>query len=121
MSIIICIIISLLTLILTVVGIGYTRRNIKEKQKLKEEVRKENEIKVQECVHAINADYKEKLIFLDNSLLHKEHYFTYSEKEKFIDSVKDLLEQIEFIKSKGSKIQLNADINRLYEAVKNMF
>ncbi len=120
MSIFIYIIFSLLAVFLVVVSIFYVRKNSAKQSVIKEKERMEQEAKVQECVQRINSVYKNKLKMLDNALLHKDHYFTFSEKEDFVESVKSLFQELDYIKSCGSMKLLDDDAVKLYETLKGI-
>ncbi len=90
------------------------RAILKEREKMKKEQRI---LEIRECVM---KECPAKLSFLKESLLHKDHYFCHSEKEKFADDCKLLYEQMETIKREGKHEDADANWEELYESLNNL-
>ena len=95
MGVIIYLLVFVIVITLVVIITRYIIKSYKEKQVDKENKRIAKEEQIQEVVQQINVDYNTILPYLNDALLHKDHYFTYSEKEKFIETTKDLFGKIE--------------------------
>lgn len=105
-----------LAIVLTAVLLHYYKQK-KEKEKEEEA---ENERLVLEATKYVEENYHAKFTFLNESLLHKEHYFAYSEKEKFAENCKELYEKLDFLRCNGVLGDIGEDAVKLYDALKNL-
>lgn len=77
------------------------------------------EAKICDTVESLKPCYKQYIDHFYNVLLHSEHYFTASEKDKFINETKDHLTKLEFLHNNNALERLeNAD--RLLDAIQGI-
>ena len=105
-----------LAIVLTAVLLHFYKQK-KEKEKEEEA---ENERLVQEDIKYVEENYHAKFTFLNESLLHKDHYFTFSEKKKYADDNKELYEKLDFLRCNGALGDIGEDAVKLYESIKNL-
>lgn len=120
MSVTFYIIISIAAIISMVVGLSYTKNNRKEIQKKEEQEKAELEERIKEIIIQIEDELKSQLAFLDNALLHTDHYFTDSECIKFEIDTKDIFEKLGFLHCNGALLRLGEDAVRFYDLRKNL-
>lgn len=105
-----------LAIVLTAVLLHFYKQK-KEKEKEEEA---ENERLVLEATKYVEENYHAKFTFLNESLLHKDHYFTFSEKKKYADDNKELYEKLDFLRCNGALGDIGEDAVKLYESIKNL-
>lgn len=90
-----------------------------EEQKEQERQAQLIEAKICDTVESLKPCYKQYIDHFYNVLLHSEHYFTASEKDKFINETKDHLTKLEFLHNNNALERLeNAD--RLLDAIQGI-
>ena len=92
-------IIFIVVITLVIILIRYVLKNNKEKQIIKEKLNEEIKIKANDAIQTIQIDCNNILTYLENVLTHKEHYFTETDKNNFLDKVKTISENFDFLKS----------------------
>lgn len=117
---VIYLLILIIVIALVVILTRYMAKSYKAKQTENEKERIAKEEQIQVVIQQINIDNNNVLPYLDEALLHKDHYFTFSEKEKFLETTKDLYRKIKSIESEKSFKTLDDNVIRLYEAIKNI-
>lgn len=96
-------------------------RHIAKKHAItKEKERAENERLTQEAMHYVLGTYPAKLLYLNDSLLHKDHYFAHSEKEKFTEDCKILYEHMDTLRCNGALSNIGEDAVKLYDSLRNL-
>lgn len=113
-------IIFIVVITLVIILIRYVLKNNKEKQIIKEKLNEEIKIKANDAIQTIQIDCNNILTYLENVLTHKEHYFTETDKNNFLDKVKTISENFDFLKRNNKIEQLNDDAKRLYEVINSL-
>ena len=108
---VIYLLILIIVIALVVILTRYMAKSYKAKQIENEKERIAKEEQIQVVVQQINIDHNNVLPYLDEALLHKDHYFTFSEKEKFLETTKDLYRKIKSIEDDISYVGVPSLVN----------
>lgn len=92
----------------------------KKAQIAEEKERAEIAEKTQEIISNISEPVHAQMAYLNDALLASDHYFTFSEFEKFSEDIKQLYEQLDYLQKNGALVQLNDDVFMFYEQIKHL-
>lgn len=120
MNILICITIVFLAAAILVVVVRYVMKKNKERKVLEAQKKAELEKKIQETILSIKDECLVKSAYLNDALLHSDHYFTDSECKKFADDTNELFDELNFLKSNRVLQKLDDGALRFFEQRKDL-
>ena len=120
MSLFICLILGCVAIAWIVIEIRHAKNEKAEKRRIEQQNREELEARIAQVLEEVHSDYQNKLSYLDEILTGKDHYFAYSEMEKFSEDTKDLYKKMDFLRCNGALEKAGEDVTRLYESLKNL-
>lgn len=112
--------IASLATVLFVAWLNITIKKIKNNRLLRKKEKAELEKKIKEVISQVKEILQEKQNYLNNLLLHPDHYFTYSECEKFKEDTEELCKNLIFLKINEALIQLGENAENFLDAKKNI-
>lgn len=81
---------------------------------------KRKEKKIKETIVSIGGEFQNFQIFLEEGLLHKDHYFTHSECSSFLEKTQELYKNMKFLRRKGALKEMGENAVTFYEKRKNL-
>lgn len=112
--------------IFMVIGFYYVKKHRKTKEELEAEEQErlreeaERQRKIEETIQKVKESLSSNMSYLNDALLNDNHYFAFSEMEKYKDETKELYEQLDFLRCNGCLSKLGEETVKFYEALKGL-